>query len=1475
MRDWLAAEGWDDVFLDLDPDRGIAPGERWERSLHTAANRCEAVIFLVSANWLASGWCLKEHYLARSLNKKLFAVLIDPSKKIGDLPSELTGTWQVISLTGGQDMQLFRVPLPGSHEEKHVGYSRDGLRRLKRGLEKAGLDPKYFPWPPESEPRRSPYRGLKPLEEADAGIFFGRDAPIVEAADRLRGLLGGAPPRLLVILGASGAGKSSFLRAGLLPRLSRDDLHFVPLPPIRPERAALTGENGLLGALEAALSASTRADLRQAIAAGANGLRPLLAAHVAKAQAERPEGDDLARPPAIVIAVDQAEELFRADGAEEGAALLALLRELIVADDPAVIAIFAIRSDAYDQLQHAKPLEGLPQEPFALLPMPRGAYTEVIAGPARRLTEAGGKLALEPQLTQRLLEDVEKGGGSDALPLLAFTLEQLYLEHGRAGALKLADYEGFGGLKGAIDAAVKRAFIRADADPRIPRERAARETLLRRGLIPWLAGIDPDSKSPRRNIARRGDIPPEAEPLIEFLVDERLLSTDTLLAKDPQTQAETRVATIEPAHEALLRQWGLLHGWLAEDFALLATLEGVKRAARDWDANGRVEAWLAHQRQRLSEAQGLDGRPDIAARLDATDRSYLAQCLAREEVARAEAEQRRREREGEQARRLADSQALATSAQALAGAHRLAARRTAIGFVAALALAVAAAGFGFYAQHESTIADERTQEAQAQRQAAENAASEAQEQRNSAESARQDASKRAAEARRNQSAALAALSSAALFSNPARAVKVAMAAWPRRPEDQTPQLGVALTALGGSVSELRERRILRGHHDGIRSAAFSPNGSRVVTASKDKTARLWDAATGNPIAILSGHLGEVESAAFSPDGARVVTVADDKTARVWDGTTGKPLGVLGVRCDIPYGATFSPDGTRILTVCNDWTVLMLDAETGRPIAVLQHYEYVNGAAFSPDGTRIVTTSADKTAGLWDGTSGKLIALLEHASEVRTASFSGDSSRLVTASDDKTARLWDAATGKAIAVLKGHDDAVLSAAFSPDGARIVTASYDRTARLWKAETGDQISKLEGYDKAVLAATFSPDGSRILTTSADRTARLLDASSGDTIAVLRGHGDGISSAAFSPDGTFVITSSYDGTARLWDAAIGKPNVVLTGHDSSVESAAFSPDGTRIVTASDDNTARVWNAATGQALMVLRGPSYHVRAAAFSPDGSRIATTSADKAIRLWDAASGNLIRVFDFVGDVMSAAFSPDGSLILTSSYDGTARLWDVATGKQMAIFQGHSNWVQSAAFSPDGARIVTASLDMTARIWDAASGKTIVVLKGHDGPIASAVFSPDGTLIVTASRDGTARLWDAAKGRLLAIFRGHSDKVNGASFSPDGTRVVTASSDGTARLWDVATGQPLVALRGQGGAVESATFSPDGTHVLTAVASNTARVWDIGTVPRGNLFQIACTWLPDHDLTDVATEYGLTDLEPICEGDPPLPGTLTK
>lgn len=669
LRDWIIAGGWDEhPFLDLDPERGIAAGERWERALHEAADRCEVVLVLVSREWLRAEWCVKEFNLAQRLNKRLFGVLID-DLPLSDLPASLTATWQIVNLASGNDHDLHRVNLPDLSKEEHVTFSRSGLARLKAGLDKEGLDPRFFAWPPENEPDRAPYPGLRPLEVDDAGIFFGREASTVVALDRLRGLREAAPPRLLVILGASGAGKSSFLRAGLTPRLTRDDANFLPLPIIRPETAAITGKTGLIQTIQEAFNARgqslNRADITTAINGGASKLLPLLNRLVDKARAVDISGATQPVPPALVLSIDQGEELFLAEGAKEAQLFLALLKDLALAGAPNLIALFTIRSDSYERLQTAKALEGVQQETFALPLMPRGAYQIIIEGPAQRLKDSKRPLKIEPALTQALLTDIEEGGGKDALPLLAFTLERLYREYGADGDLLLKEYDGLGRIRGSIQAAVEAALQAADSDPTIPKDPAERLALLRRALIPALARIDPETRAPRRRVARISEIPREARGLIDCLVRTRLLATDD----------EGGETIIEPAHEALLRQWDALQGWLKEDSAALLALEGVRQAARDWAANGKFADWLGHSAGRLEDAERLRQREDFGRFIGPVEQAYLEACRVQENE--------RRNRELEEAKKLAEAQTKI-------------AHRTRIGLIAAIILAVLALGAAWF-----------------------------------------------------------------------------------------------------------------------------------------------------------------------------------------------------------------------------------------------------------------------------------------------------------------------------------------------------------------------------------------------------------------------------------------------------------------------------------------------------------------------------------------------------------------------------------------------------------------------------------------------------------------------------------------------------------------------------------------------------------------------------------------------------------
>ncbi len=618
------------------------------------------------------------------------------------------------------------------------------------------------------------------------------------------------------------------------------------------------------------------------------------------------------------------------------------------------------------------------------------------------------------------------------------------------------------------------------------------------------------------------------------------------------------------------------------------------------------------------------------------------------------------------------------------------------------------------------------------------------------------------------------------------------------------------------------------HKDEVNSARFSPDGQRVVTASKDKTAQVWDAASGKPIGEPMKHEGPVYSAKFSPNGQQVATASKDKTARVWDAASGKPIGEPLKHDDEVGRAEFSPNGQQVVTTSRDKTARVWDVASGKPIGEpMKHEGSVLSAEFSPNGQRVVTASWDKTARVWDAASGKPIGEpMKHEGGVYSAKFSPDGQRVVTASDDKTARVWDAANGKPIGPLY-HLSGVFFAAFSPDGQRVVTASKDKTVRVWDVANGKAIGEPMNHNGRVYSAEFSPDGQRVVTASADKTAQVWDTASSQAVGGRMRHLSGIYSAEFSPNGQQVVTASTDKTARVWDAASGKPIGEPMKHEGGVYSAKFSPDGQRVVTASKDKTARVWDAASGKPIGEPLKHDDEVYSARFSPNGQQVVTASKDKMARVWDAASGRPIgEPLKHEKEVGSAKFSPDGQQVVTNSLE-IAQVWDAASGKPIGEPLKHEDGgIYSAEFSPNGQRVVTASTDKTARVWDAASGKPIgEPLKHEAGGVYSAKFSPNGQRVVTASADKTAQVWDATNGKPIGEPMKHEDEVNSAEFSPDGQQVVTASDDRTARVWDAASGKPIGQPMKHERAVGSAQFSPDGQRVVT-VSADAAQLWDV-------------------------------------------------
>jgi WD40 repeat protein len=675
---------------------------------------------------------------------------------------------------------------------------------------------------------------------------------------------------------------------------------------------------------------------------------------------------------------------------------------------------------------------------------------------------------------------------------------------------------------------------------------------------------------------------------------------------------------------------------------------------------------------------------------------------------------------------------------------------------------------------------------------------------------------------------LVARAVSSMSSDPQRSVRLALRALDR---DETAE---GLAVLREALAESRVRAIMRGHGDIVWAAAHSPDGQRVVTASRDRTARIWDANTGSQLHALGGHTDEVTRAAFSPDGSRVVTASLDDTARIWDPATGEQLHSLSHDGDVFLSATdrflptgeylatgaFSPDGRLVVTFSSDGTARIWDVGTGAELHVLAgHRDGASSAAFSPDGTRVVTADFRGVARIWDVETGdKLETINNFTPWSNGAVFSPDGKWVAVANSDTTIGIWNARTGflqDFLGLAKagaGHTDEVLSASFSPDS-RLLLSAGDKTARVWNVKPGKQVAVIGGASPIDMAE-FSPDGSLVLTANQDGTARIASATTGEELFVLRGHTDIVWTARFGPDGKSVVTASEDGTSRLW---VGTTGTELRGHVRPVLSAAFSPNGELALTSSVDETARIWDAGTGEELATLRGDEssfgwFQMWTASWSRDAERVVTAQEPGAVRIWDAdAEEDLGKqcCFNEGWPAGSAEFSPDGSQVLVVYEEGgkgTARLWQLSAGDEEqelhAFDQGN---VHLAGFSPGGRFILTSDRDdKTTTIWGASTFEEVEVIP--TGLVLSAAFSPDGERIVTTGTDRTVRVWQVTTGRLDRIIPTPASAV---AFSPDGEWIVTGGTDGRTRVWSARTGQVLAVLHMHGGEVNSVAVSADG------------------------------------------------------------------
>lgn len=1161
----------------------------------------------------------------------------------------------------------------------------------------------------------NPYKGLLPFQTADHRDFFGREKLVEKLLGRLAETDDQA--RFLALVGPSGSGKSSLIKAGLIPALWRGALTgserwFVAeiLPGARP-----------LDELEVALTraaALPAAHLREHLERDRFGL--LRAVNMVLPN----DGSEL------VLVIDQFEEVFTA--LEDEAVrvhLLDILHVSVTEPRSRVRLIISLRADFYDRPLHYPHFGELVRSRMeTILPLSVQGMERAISGPAERVG-----VSFEDGLVAQIIEEMHYQTG--ALPLLQYALTELF-EHRDGKVLTRAAYEAMGG---AVRALATRAESLFEEYPTGSQE-LIRQMFLR--LVTLGDGSEDTRRRARRSellaIAPDGDV---MDDIIDTFAGHRLL----LLDHDPIS----RSPTVEVAHEAILREWARLKGWLEDSRSEIQMHRRFARSAHEWASAEHDSSFLARGTQ-LEQYENWAHTTQLA--LTQEERDFLASSLSHR----------------------ADQHAAEADRQAREARLERRSRRFLWGLVAVFALAaVIAMGLSLVALNQRRNADRNAELSQslALASAARTALGEG--------NADQAVALARAANRIASPPALAqrTLYDAALTPGTVRRIRCGeswcwgMAVSPDgrlvATSGDTPVITLWDIATGQEV-----RQLAGGHSDAVQTITFLPDGKSLLTGAWDDTMVLWDLETGEVVHRLENPAGDVNGIAVSPDARLAATATEGGEVVVWDLNVGQIIHRVVHNADAQVlGVAYSPDGTLIASASEDGTVVVWDARTGERARLLKgHANIVLNVTFSPDGRQILSSAFDNSMILWTAETGEQVRqFVGHTNWVFKAVFSPDGKQILSASRDQSLILWDAATGTRLHTFTGEAGGTLNAAFVPGRPWIVSTHSSGYLRVWEWNdarfvwtvqdpvVGDAITPDDTSFSDGQLLALSDDGRFALSAGlADNAVVLSDLHTGQIVRRFRGLLGRVSALAFSPDGAIVLGGAWDGSLRLWDVETGETVQRLEGHTAGVLDAEFSADGQRIVSSSEDKSLIVWDSLTGDVVWRADGFADAINSAAYSPDGRTIAAafgtyrytagTFTDTSLRLFDAATGHELRHLEgHTGPVTALAFSPDGRTLLSGSTDATLRLWDVATGRELRRYTGHSGAIWDVSVSPDGRYAASGSQDSSVIIWKVDTGDVLRVYVDGAALIVGVRFTPDGSSLLVATGEGRLRLWQLLLG----------------------------------------------------------------------------------------------------------------------------------
>lgn len=1172
--------------------------------------------------------------------------------------------------------------------------------------------------------RRNPYKGLNAFQESDTADFYGR----TELVESLSTAVLASP--LVTVVGPSGSGKSSLIRAGLIPHLRthKPDTKGWQVITMSPGRDPFGEFHTALRPLtiegrhdDHATDSDT--ELQTAIAEGLNSENHK-----------------------VLLVIDQFEELFTTTPERDRTRFLENLTRLAKDARSRVHIVVALRADFYDRPLALRGFgELVASGSFSITPLTPEELERAIVGPAER-----SGVDLEPGLVAEIVGDVANEPG--ALPLLQYALTELFDARSH-DTLTVRSYRDLGGVTGALGRRADDVYRSLTNSQQV----AARSLFLR-----MITVGDVDMAVTRRRVSltelrtHDGQTPPDS--VLQPFVDARLITLD----RDPVS----RTPTAELAHEAIISSWDRLTDWIHDSADDLRLARNLAAATGVWVQANRDPSYLLTG-SRLSTYEVWAGSPAMA--ISASEQDLITASVAAREQ---------------------DVQTQIDRAANEVGLERRSRRRLIYSVVGAVAVVV----FGLLAvvalnqrQAATEIAGREEQTSTARELAAasltnldvdpELALLLAIESANTTAGTEDGILPESVDALHN-----ALVTPTATFVIPGARPSPfgSSVAWVAEGAaiayvTDTGDIAVVNAFTGEEVT-----RLAAGVPD-VLMFEISTDTGLIVTLGVDGVLRTWDGTSQEQIAQVDGG-GQISVIAVSEDGASIAAGLNDGSVEIRDGTSLELRRTIAAHSGTISALDFNRTGDAIATGATDGRSATWDVPSGDKITDWNDREQslsITGVSFHPSGRWWAASTIGGRISLIDATTGLEVSSYSDGQFQSVGVSFGSASFLVAPGRDGIARVWGTASPSTRAiVLAGHRGAVFDAALDPSETAVATVGSDGTLRIWRDYFGAETT-FKNHSNLDNSTRYSPDGTLVASSGNSSPSFrevpvrvvVYDTESDDVVGQ---YPIGAKTIAFTPDSDGIAVVGEDGSIEIVDISTGQVDVAIPSGAQWANDLAFSPQGSLLAGAGFAGTAAIWDTSTGDTIATLAGHGDRLA------EAGGVAPTLSEGLgfLNLYTAQR------------VSSVAFSPDGDTILTTGFDGTARLWDRATWQQTSILEGHTTPVTYGAFSPDGSQIATADDSGRVLLWDAATGEQTGEMERVAGSIARIVFSPDGARIAGAGPGRTAYLWDVSLGTVDRRLSGAFFSVSDVDFSPDGATLMVGSVEGVSREYALVPGDLL-------------------------------------------------------------------------------------